>query len=264
VGRSPVHLLYAQEARQYALWSLVTVLATWALRRAVRLHHWRAWGLYAGCLSLTFYTSVLSLFIVLAHGVYGLLALSRQQWRKLAIAIAAAGGLFSPWLLVMWRESRGVAISYRLDHRRELSHRRHEQTLGITLCIAVFIDPNLPLEHPYSWLVPPVLLLLLLGILLSLFKDLPKESSVLLLALVLVPTAALIGGDGVRGSVLSSHTRYFMPALAGTLVAVAGWLGLQYRHRRQASHRDGGATVRHRVYEFVGHCPGTELVEQRL
>jgi uncharacterized membrane protein len=229
---SPVHLLYAQEARQYALWSLVTVLATWALRRAVRLHHWRAWGLYAGCLSLTFYTSVLSLLIVLAHGVYGLLALSQQQWRKLAIAIAAAGGLFSPWLLVMWRDREAwqsatdwtTAVSYPIDVMSKL--------WGLHFA-SVFIDPNLPLEHPYSWLVPPVLLLLLLGILLSLSKDLPKESSVLLLALVLVPTAALIGGDGVRGSVLSSHTRYFMPALAGTLVAVAGWLGLQYRHRRQ-------------------------------
>ena len=79
---SPVHLLYAQEARQYALWTLLTVLATWALRRAVRLRHWRAWGVYAVCLGLTFYTSVLSLFIVVAHGLYGLWVLPRRRWRS--------------------------------------------------------------------------------------------------------------------------------------------------------------------------------------
>ncbi|RZM79271.1 hypothetical protein DYY88_11005 [Leptolyngbya iicbica LK] len=230
---SPVHLLYAQEARQYALWTLVTVLATWALRRAVRLQRWRAWGTYAVCLSLTFYTSVLSLTIVMAHGIYGLLVLSQRQRHRFVLAIAAAGLLFMPWLLVMalnrqqWQSATDwtTVVSYPLDVLVKL--------WGLHFT-AVFFDPNLPLEHPYSWLVPPLFVLLLLGILLSLLRSLSKESSVLVLTLVLVPTVCILGGDWVRGSVLSRNTRYFMPALIGCLVAMAGWLGLQYQYRRRA------------------------------
>jgi len=232
---SPVHLLYAQEARQYALWTLLTVLATWALRRAVRLRHWRAWGVYAVCLGLTFYTSVLSLFIVVAHGLYGLWVLPRRRWRSLTAAIGGAVILFAPWLWVMalnrqrWQSATSwtTAITYPKDALIKL--------WGLHFT-SVFMDPNLPLEHPYSGLAPLLMGLLLVGILISLSKTLPPESSLLLGLLIGVPTLCLIGGDLVRGSILSKNTRYFMPALIGTLVAIAGWLGLLYgQHRRMAN-----------------------------
>lgn len=232
---SPVHLLYAQESRQYALWTLLTVVATWALRRAVRLGHWRAWALYAVCLSLTFYTAVLSLFIVIAHGVYGMLALPRRQWRAVAIALGGAVGLFIPWLLVMGlnRQRWQSATSWTTDITYPMDALVKLWGLHFT---SVFFDPNLPLEHPYSWLAPPLFLLLLLSLSAYLLRSLPRESSLLVLTLIWVPTLCLIGGDLVRGSVLSKNTRYFMPALLGTLVAVAGLLGRQYaKHPRRAT-----------------------------
>lgn len=231
---SPVHLLYAQEARQYALWTLVVVLATWALRRAVRLGRWRAWGFYGLLLGLTFYTTVLSLLVVAAHGVYALGVLPRRQWPRAIAAIALATILFSPWLGVMlvyqqrWQEATSwtTAIAFPFGALVKL--------WGLHFT-AIFVDPNLPLDHPYSWIGPLLFLAALTMLLISLWKVLPKESSLLLLSLILVPAAMLIGGDLVRGSILSKNTRYFMPSLIGVLVAVAGWSGLQYRRHRQST-----------------------------
>ncbi|MEM1281853.1 MAG: hypothetical protein AAGG53_17985, partial [Cyanobacteria bacterium P01_H01_bin.152] len=96
---------------------------------------------------------------------------------------------------------------------------------------AVFFDPNLPLENIYSWTIPPLFLLLLAAVSAALWKTLPPESSGLLLTLIWVPTICLIGGDLVRGSILSKNTRYFVPALMGALVGVAGWLSLLHSRR---------------------------------
>ncbi|MEM6835957.1 MAG: glycosyltransferase family 39 protein [Cyanobacteria bacterium P01_C01_bin.120] len=227
---SPVHLLYAQEARQYALWTLLIVVTTWALRRAVRLNTWLAWSCYVIGLTLTFYTSVLSLFVLMAYGAYGLWALSQRQRWTFGATTAAAILLFTPWLGVMWVQSQRLQsttswttqVSFPLDALVKL--------WGLHFT-AVFFDPNLPLENIYSWTIPPLFLLLLAAVSAALWKALPPESSVLLLLLIWVPTICLIGGDLVRGSILSKNTRYFVPALIGSLVAIGGWLSLLYSRR---------------------------------
>ncbi|MGF1460739.1 MAG: glycosyltransferase family 39 protein [Leptolyngbyaceae cyanobacterium] len=228
---SPVHLLYAQEARQYALWTLLIVLATAAMKRAVRQKRWSVWLIYAVFLGLMFNTSVLSLFVVMAHGVYALL-INRRQWRTMAVAVGLAGMMFVPWLGVMWINSQRwqsatswtTQVVYPIDALIKL--------WGLHFS-SVFFDPNLPLDHPYSWGVPPLILVLLIGLSWGIWQSFARDSSLLLLALIWVPTACLIGGDWIRDSVLSKNTRYFMPALIGFLVAVAGWLSRQYQQRRQ-------------------------------
>jgi uncharacterized membrane protein len=232
---SPVHLLYAQEARQYALWTLVIVLATWSLRRAVRLGRRQNWMAYALCLALTFYTSVLSALLVIAHGVYALLALPRRRWFAIIGAISLAVALFTPWLWVMavyrqeWQQATSwtTAIAFPINALAKL--------WGLHFS-SVFIDPNLPLAHPYTVIMPPLVLTMLTGALVFHWRHLPRASSGLLIALIAVPTLSLIGGDLLRGSILSKNTRYFMPTLIGTLLAIAGWLGLLYsRYRRAAT-----------------------------
>jgi len=56
VAVSPLHVLYAQEARQYSLWTVAIALTSAAFVRAVRLPQWRNWWVYAGLLLLGFYT----------------------------------------------------------------------------------------------------------------------------------------------------------------------------------------------------------------
>ena len=70
VAVSPFHILYAQEARQYSLWTLATVLSSAALLRVLRLQTWRGWSVYAATVAMGLYTHALFVFVPFAHGIY--------------------------------------------------------------------------------------------------------------------------------------------------------------------------------------------------
>ena len=101
------HLMYAQEARPYALWTSVILLSSTALLRALRSHSKKIaldWGLYIFTTILALYTSPLTAFVLLAHGSYTL-AIERFRPTKklLQYCLSAAISLlfFLPWMLVI-------------------------------------------------------------------------------------------------------------------------------------------------------------------
>jgi uncharacterized membrane protein len=119
VALSPFHILYAQEAREYALWTGLTLGMSAAFLRSLRLHNFRNWGLYTAFLTASLYTSPLSGFVALGHGVYALLILvileRRMQIEKLfAYAITSILSLlaFVPWLLILIRDGAVAGASW--------------------------------------------------------------------------------------------------------------------------------------------------------
>ncbi|HEY9889327.1 MAG TPA: glycosyltransferase family 39 protein, partial [Candidatus Obscuribacterales bacterium] len=220
---SPVMVLYAQEAREYSLWLLLTLVASGALLRAQRRHTRSAWGLYAIALSLLFYTSLLSALVAIAHGLYVLAVAPRRHGLAFIASGSVAVALFAPWLITLLTQTerfyKVTAWTFD-DFPRDLL----VKLWGLHFA-ALFVDPNLPLTHPYTYLVPPLLIVLIGVSLYGCWRQWPPTTALLVLALVTVPTLALIGGDLLRGSRLSSETRYFFPALGAALLAVAGWSG---------------------------------------
>lgn len=141
VSLSPIHVLYAREARQYSLWTVLVVLSGAALLRALRLSDrdqddrlhqdpnpddrrqgdrlktiqtgwtawWAAWWPYVLTLTLGLYTALLTLLVAIAHGVYallldGLLFDRKRPGRRvgsLVLAGAIATVAFIPWLVVL-------------------------------------------------------------------------------------------------------------------------------------------------------------------
>ncbi|MBE7382216.1 MAG: glycosyltransferase family 39 protein [Leptolyngbya sp. SIO1E4] len=227
---SPVQVLYAQEAREYSLWVLLTVLASWALLRAVRLGTRKAWGLYALALALLFYTSILSALVAIAYGLYGIWVLPRRRWPTLAASFLLALLLFLPWLGVI------IAQAHRWQQVTAWTLDEFPRSIMVKLWglhfSALFVDPNLSLDHAYTYLVPPLAVLLIGISLYRCWQRFPHQAGAMVVALVVVPTVALIGGDLLRGSRLSTETRYFLPVLMAAQVAVAGWLGTHYRTQR--------------------------------
>jgi 4-amino-4-deoxy-L-arabinose transferase-like glycosyltransferase len=97
---NPFHVAYSQEARMYALLSLVAVVAAWGLLRALSEGKLRWWALYAVGAALTLYAHNLGVFVVLALNLLALL--HRRWWRRLpalVLADVAALALFAPWLV---------------------------------------------------------------------------------------------------------------------------------------------------------------------
>jgi uncharacterized membrane protein len=70
VAVSPFHVLYAQEARQYSLWTVTILFSSAALLRALRMKTISGWSLYSVAIAIGIYTHTLFLLVIAAHGVY--------------------------------------------------------------------------------------------------------------------------------------------------------------------------------------------------
>ncbi|MBD0337541.1 MAG: glycosyltransferase family 39 protein, partial [Cyanobacteria bacterium Co-bin13] len=104
VAVSPYHVLYAQEAREYGLWAVLTLLFSAAFLRALRLNSWPAWGLTTLFFTAGLYTQPLMLMLGAASGVY-LLLVNDFRLNRSVIRGGTALGLgvlaFGPWLRVI-------------------------------------------------------------------------------------------------------------------------------------------------------------------
>jgi len=113
VAVSPLHVLYAQEARSYSLWTVTILLSSFLLLRSLRLQktdekesrirqHWIG---YTIATILGLYSHLLFLPVAIGQGIY-VFAIERCRFTKVvsnylksaAIAIVA----FSPWIWVIF------------------------------------------------------------------------------------------------------------------------------------------------------------------
>ncbi|NET10304.1 MAG: hypothetical protein F6K16_37520, partial [Symploca sp. SIO2B6] len=95
---SPLHCLYAQEAREYSLWTLMTILSCWSFLKAIRLNSIGCWTLYSLSLVVGWYSHLLFATVIMAQGLY--VALIRPQLlAKVGGAIALSLVAFSPWIV---------------------------------------------------------------------------------------------------------------------------------------------------------------------
>jgi len=101
---SPFAVLYSQEAREYSLWAMETLVSGALLLRAARLESARLWIAYGAGLALSLYTYPLTLFVMAAHAVTVAASPALRRRAVLApylAASAAAALLFLPWLFIM-------------------------------------------------------------------------------------------------------------------------------------------------------------------
>lgn len=104
IAVSPFHVLYAQEVRMYSLHTVMILLSSAVLLRAIRVKSKLSWGLYAVGLSLSIYTNILSVFVAIAHGIYVTVIEGFRQSKVLVpYLIATLVGLltFLPWFFVI-------------------------------------------------------------------------------------------------------------------------------------------------------------------
>jgi uncharacterized membrane protein len=70
IAVSPVHVLYAQEAREYSLWIVAILCSSAALLRAIRLKTNYSWAIYVATVTLGLYSHLLFVLVALGHGIY--------------------------------------------------------------------------------------------------------------------------------------------------------------------------------------------------
>ncbi len=226
IAISPFHVLYAQEARPYSLWTVTILLSSAALLQALRVSQTQkspksrviVWGIYALTIALGLYTHLNSILVYLGHGLY---VISVKQWRKISIFISYILAnligilLFFPWLLIIIQ-----AFSDLVDNTSTLTVTRPAtvQFWGLSLS-RVFIDFNqgTSLLNPLLYLI----LFLTAYTLYILVKTTPFKIWFFPMTLIGVTAAALILPDIILGGQRSTITRYAVPCYLGVQITLA-------------------------------------------
>ncbi len=219
---SPIHFIYSQEAREYSFWSVGLLLANITLLRAIRQNQWRAWLGYSFAIALSFYGSLVTGLLVISHLVLVGFTQKPRQWLAFALASGLGLGLFAPWLWIMSQKlDRIQSVTAWAGFASPMAFLTKLWGLHYS---AVFVDFNLPLDHWFTLVVPP-LVILTLGIALGhIIRNYDRQVSTFLLCLLIVPPVVLIGSDLLREGQISGTTRYFFPSLIAVTLAMAAWL----------------------------------------
>ncbi|MEM7771060.1 MAG: glycosyltransferase family 39 protein [Cyanobacteria bacterium P01_A01_bin.37] len=217
---SPFHVLYAQEARQYSLWTLTTILSSTLLLRALEKGSVSRWVSYVGAIALGFYTSLFSVLVYGAHAAY---VLMRESWQfnktvvRFSIALIIGSTTFIPWAIVMvnnWDTFKAKTSWVNYDYPLSLLTR----LWGLHVSSAL-IDMGFPLYHWYSVVAPIGVILLIAFAFYRLIRNTPQRTWLFVLFLTVLPAIALIFPDLMLGGRRSASTRYFVPVLIGVLLA---------------------------------------------
>ena len=217
---SPFFTIYSQEAREYSVWQLCTLVASALLVRAVRTETVFAWAAYALALTLGLYSDLLFLYVLAAHAVYcALVALVERNGRLgSAFVISASVALigFAPWLHAV---VRGRALLTNNDY---LSTPVPASIFALKWLFntgAVFFD----LE--YDVLAAGIVLLPIFGLLcwaiFDLFRNREPRVWAFVATLGIVTAAALLVPDLAQHESRSTAARYLVPAWLALELAVA-------------------------------------------
>ncbi len=225
---SPFHLLYAQEAREYALWIVMILLSSGALLRAMRKTDrdnpaWLEWGIYALGLASGFYTFLFTGFVAIGHGIY-VFATSKfkltQTFKSYIIASSIAILLFSPWIWVF------VANYSQFQRTSSWTSDAEYSILSLLEFFLfntskIFFDSSLSLHDFRFKLVELFVFCLLIYALWVLYRQYSIRTSLFIFSLVLPTLIGLLGPDLIFGGVRSLSARYLIPTLLGIHLAVA-------------------------------------------
>jgi uncharacterized membrane protein len=242
VAISPIHLVYAQEAREYMLWTVTILLSSASLLRAIRLESKNkelakkhqasnpifVWGIYAATLALSLYTFLLSGFVALAHGIY-LLTIAKFQFTKIVkayIFASLAGFLaFMPWILV---------VLFNFDKLDSATSWTKMPINFIALIQAwliqlnhIFFDLNFGFENSLIYLITPVILILVGYAIYFLYRTTNDKVWLFIVLLIAVPALPLMLPDLLFGGIRSLSDRYLLPSYLGIEIAVAYLLATQ-------------------------------------
>lgn len=241
VAISPIHVLYAQEAREYSLWTALMLASSALLLRAQRSGGWKWWAAYALSLALGLYTHTLFLLLWLAHATF-IGGLCRQRRpaenpgrdRIAGNRLPAFGGatlgaalLFLPWALQIG--ARQFELSSNSAWLAQSCSVPYLLKTWVFLLATLFFDPN----QTRHWSLDSNLLvgavrlarglffLLMAGMLFFVGRHATRRSALFIIALAIVPFLALAIPDAALGGYRSTIARFMIPAFLGMQLAAA-------------------------------------------
>jgi uncharacterized membrane protein len=238
IAVSPFHVVYAQEARMYSLWTVTILLSNITLLRAIRLKTKSDWGIYAATLTLGLYTFLFTGFVAIGHGIYVFVS-ERFRLSKtfLAYLLASFASLlaFVPWLLVII-----INISSFQNATDWASKNKHLSSLVASWIYNLsyaFVDfwyiftlfPNSPWNWSFGKYLIPLLLILVACSIYIICRQTSIRVWLFISTLIGSTALALILPDLILGGSRSIMARYFTPCYLGIQLSVAYLLATQLK-----------------------------------
>ncbi len=227
IAVSPFHVLYAQEAREYSLWTVTILLSSAALLQAMRLKTKLSWGIYAATTALGLYSFLFSAFVAIGHGIYVYVTESfRLSKTFIAYLVASVAGFlaFAPWvLIVITNMSRIQENNSWSGERISLSDLVSRWAINLS---QLFLDFVVYTNASFKYFIPLIFLICFLFILVGyslyfLCRRTRKQVWLFVLTLIGATALALALPDLILGGYRSGTSRYLIPCYIGIQLAVA-------------------------------------------
>jgi uncharacterized membrane protein len=232
---SPFQLVYAQEARQYSLWTVAILVSSASLLRAIRINSWRSWGLYAATVAVGVYSHLFFVLVAIAQAIY-LLVINQGRWSKTlkGYFLSSIVGIiaFSPWIVVILTNyKQALTMTAAQDTKTPLLYFLKSWLGNLS---RNFIDTGFssgsPFAVPWHSLVFPSLSILVITALViySLYflgRSSPKRAWLFIFLLIGFTSLVIIIPDLILGRRTSVTGRYMIPAYLGIQLSVSYLLG---------------------------------------
>ncbi|WP_228056199.1 glycosyltransferase family 39 protein [Microcoleus sp. LEGE 07076] len=230
---SPYHILFAQEARQYSLWTLTTILSSAALLRSMRPEEnqnpiWLVshWTLYAVTAAIGLYTHLLFVCVAAAHAIYvAVIANWRDVKTFVAYYVAALVALIA-WMPSLLNTVENFnQIRSTTAWAEQTSLLRLVSRWAGAVSIAFFdigIDGSASAAQLALLIPAGIMILGLVGYAIYfLCRQTPKRVWLLVLLLIATTAIFLALPDLLKGGRRSGNPRYLVPCYVGIQLAVA-------------------------------------------
>ena len=238
VSVSPFHVLYSQEARQYSLWTVIILLSSGMLLRALSSRTKFLWILYAVTVALGLYIHSLFALVITAHGVYVIgIHLNEVSMKPfhlprqlISYIIATLAGImtFVPWLYLIFSNLSSVG-------RNLLSFNGAENILYLMAMwgfnfSSVFMDAgysfryveNFDLGVLISYTIQVLILILAAYSIYFLYSTTIQRIWLFIFSLIVIPFLCLAIPDLLLGETKSGiGSRYLAASYLGIQLAVA-------------------------------------------
>lgn len=226
VAVSPFHVVYAQDARPYSLWTVTILLSSIALLRAMRIKTRRSWIVYAASVALALHTYWFSAFVAIGHGIYvAAIEGFRRTKTVTAYLLASIAGFiaFAPWpLFVNTRLSRlhslmtWTYVDLPLFVGDDTLVKRWATNLS-----NIFVEFGLGYNNPITY-IRDLLVVILVGYsVYFIVRKSPKQVWLFIVTLIVVTATCLTLPDLIIGGQRSASGRYLMASNLGIHLAVA-------------------------------------------
>ncbi|ARV62394.1 hypothetical protein BZZ01_30545 [Nostocales cyanobacterium HT-58-2] len=250
IAISPIHLIYAQQAQEYILWVVTILLCSASLLQALQLESKRrvpdrtlTWGIYTVTLALSLYTSLLSGFVAVAHGVY-VVTTTGFRWTKTIKAYTLASLtsflIFTPWILVI--------LVNLLQFQRKTAETT-EKLPPIPLIQSwlmklshIFFNLDFGTENPFSYSMNYIFFIMVGYSIYILCRTTHPKIWLFIVSFIALPTLPLLLPDLIFGGTRLTVEQYLIPSYLGIQLAVAYLFAYQLY--------DGNLTLR-RIWQTI-------------